>query len=52
LPDVINLLEKLEAGNVELSEGGGGGRVCKAVNQLLTYTPLLDIVDAKCRLVC
>jgi len=50
LPNVISQLEKLESGDGEMSERNSKC-VYNALSQLLTYMPLLDIVDMKCKLV-
>jgi len=41
---VISQLEKMDFGEV-----GNSSAVFDAVSQLLTYMPLLDLVDTKCR---
>jgi len=51
LPHVISQLEKLEDGADDVSDGDSDPRVYNAVIQLLTYMPLLDVVDTKCKLV-
>ena len=51
LPHVISQLEKLEEGAGDVLDGDNAPRVYNAVVQLLTYMPLLDVVDTKCKLV-
>ena len=46
LPNIISRLEKLGEGTSDASDGDS---VYKAVIQLLTYMPLLDIADTKCK---
>jgi len=44
----MSQLEKLDADESE-SSPGSNARVYNALSQLLTYMPLLDIVDTKCK---
>ena len=44
-------MEKLDPDESESSQGSNV-RVYNALNQLLTYMPLLDMVDTKCKSVC
>jgi len=48
LPNIISHLEKLASVTSGLS-GGGSTSVYNAVIHLLTYIPLLDVVDTKCK---
>jgi len=44
----MSQLENIEPATSDLTEGSSNS-VYKAVNHLLTYMPLIDIVDTKCK---